>query len=193
MFIVFEGPDGAGKSTQVELLTQALRARSIPAIAVPEPGGTSVGEAVREIMFGEPPFPMRPLTWAFLMNAARSELVDTVIRPSILRGMVVIADRYWYSTLAYQGAGEGLDSTIIRDLSAIAISGLEPEMVLYLDVSSAGIERKRTGSLNVLDRRPLEFHKRVVACYREMAGGDPERWVVRGRHAADRLSCCRGP
>ncbi|HEV3312772.1 MAG TPA: dTMP kinase [Chloroflexota bacterium] len=180
MFIVFEGADGAGKSTQVKLLTEGLTERGIDTIAVREPGGTPAGEAVREIMFGrEPPLPMRPLTWAFLMNAARAELVAEVVAPALRQGCVVIADRYWYSTMAYQGAGDGVDADVIRRLSRIATTGLEPDLVILFDVPAAeAMERKRSGSRDVLDRRPLDYHERVVQAYRGLAARDPDRWHV---------------
>ena len=183
MFIVFEGPDGAGKSTQVELLANSLIAGGMDVLSVREPGGTEVGEAARNIMFAEPPLPMLPLTWAFLMNAARSELVGEVIRPALARGTTVLADRYWYSTLAYQGEGEGLDSEMVHILSRLATGGLEPDLVICLAVPPAvGMSRKHAGNPNVLDRRPLEFHMRVVEAYETMARREPAKWRVLRRY-----------
>lgn len=178
-FIVFEGPDGAGKTTQIELLIRTLREQKLDLIDLREPGGTQVGEAVRRVMFDDPPLPMRALTWAFLMNAARAELVNSVIRPALDRGMIVLADRYWYSTLAYQSAGDGLDADTVLALCRLATGDLEPDLVLYLDVpAEVGLERKRRGTPNVLDRRPFDFHARVRDMYRELAAEDPKHWRV---------------
>ena len=178
-FIVFEGLDGAGKTTQIELLMGALRERNPDLVDLREPGGTDVGEAARRIMFDDPPLPMQPLTWAFLMNAARAELVASVIKPALDRGVTVIADRYWYSTLAYQSAGDGLDSETVLTLCQLATGRLEADLILYLDVPpEVGLERTRLGTPDVLDRRPLDFHARVRRRYREMAAEDPAHWRV---------------
>ena len=179
LFVVFEGPDGAGKSTQVDLLAEGLRANGYTVVTTREPGGTPVGDAAREVMFGEHAVPMEPLTWAFLMNSARAELVSQVVRPALERGEVVISDRYWYSTMAYQSGGDGLSSDVVTELSRIATGGLEADLVVLLDLpASEGLERKRGGVMNQLDRRPLDFHERVRKAYAEMAAADPERWVT---------------
>lgn len=179
LFVVFEGPDGSGKTTQVARLVEGLRARGIPGIGTREPGGTILGDRLRELMLGEGAIPMQPLTWALLMNAARSELVKTIIRPALEAGMVVVADRYWYSTVAYQGWGEGLDSGTVRELSRIAADECQPDLVIYLNVSPAeGLDRKHGTGLNVLDRKPIAFHRRVNDAYRNMAAAEPTRWAV---------------
>jgi dTMP kinase len=176
-FVVFEGLDGAGKSTQIRLLADALDAVGVAVTTLREPGGTKAGEAIRAIMFGPDAKPLEPLTWAFLMNSARAQLVKERIRPALENGGTVLADRYWFSTLAYQAGGEGLDERIVRDLCSMATEDVEPDLVIYLDLApEAVVDRKAGHDPNVLDRRPLEFHQRVAKAYGRMAQADPERW-----------------
>ena len=177
-FVVFEGLDGAGKSTQIQLLAGALAEMGVSTETVREPGGTPAGEDIRAIMFGPNAKPLRPLTWAFLMNSARAQLVAERIRPALESGRTVLADRYWYSTLAYQGGGEGIDLSVIRELSGIATSGLNPDLVVYLDLPADQVaDRKRTGHPNVLDSRPLRFHQQVAGAYKNMTEHERDRWV----------------
>lgn len=179
MFVVFEGLDGAGKTTQVSLLSQSLEKVGQHVVTTREPGGTTAGEAIRDIMFGDHAAPLRPLTWVFLMNAARAQLVADVIRPALGEGAFVIADRYWYSTMAYQGGGDGVDESIIRRLSETATTGIEPDHIFYLAVPPGmAMRRKLAGRRDVLDSKPLDFHERVAAAYRRMAEGDRTRWHV---------------
>lgn len=176
-FVVFEGSDGAGKSTQLKILAAELAALGISVVCTREPGGTSVGDAVREVMLGKGSVDMQPLTWAFLMNAARAELASQVIRPALARNQVVLSDRYWYSTLAYQSAGDGVPAETVTEMADIATSGLEPDLVLLLQLPpETGLSRKRHASRNVLDERPLDFHVRVSDAYREMARTAGDRW-----------------
>lgn len=168
-FVVFEGLDGAGKSTQIPLLADNLRKAGVSVETVREPGGTEAGERIRSIMFGPDACRLEPLTWAFLMNSARAELVATRIRPALLAGVTVLADRYWYSTLAYQGGGDGLDGRLIRRLSEAATAGLQPDVVIYLDLPPGKVaSRKHRDDPNVLDSRPLSFHRRVAMAYQKL-------------------------
>jgi dTMP kinase len=179
LFVVFEGLDGSGKTTQVALLGESLRKRNLRVVMTREPGGTDAGEAVREIMFGPRSVALKPLTWTFLMTAARTQLVADVIAPALAAEDIVIADRYWYSTLAYQGCGDGVDEQLIRDISVVATSGIEPDLVICLDVPPEdAMARKMRGARDVLDRRPVDFHERVSRCYHELARADPGRWQM---------------
>jgi dTMP kinase len=179
VFIAFEGLDGSGKSTQVRRLVESLESAGVDTLAVREPGGTPAGEDIRNIMFGDEAKPLEPMTWAFLMNAARAQLVATVIRPALADGKSVVADRYYFSTLAYQSGGDELPEDLVSKLCRIATVDLEPQVVIFLDLPPEEVAfRKRRLVSNVLDSRPLEFHRRVSAAYQRMASGDSERWLV---------------
>ena len=176
LFISFEGIDGSGKSTQASLLASALRDRGFPIVHVREPGGTPVGERIREILFdAEPP---RPLTMALLYAGARSELVERVIRPALAAGKVVVADRYSDSTLAYQGFGQGLDLDNMRALVRVATGGLRPDIIIYLDVAgerTRGRLEERTDR-NHLDDESSEFQDRVRTGYELLIEAERSRW-----------------
>jgi dTMP kinase len=179
LFIAFEGPDGSGKSTQVDLLAAALLERGFSVVTTHEPGGTPVGDVLRDLLLDRKAPTMQPLTQVFVLNAARAELTSQVIKPALARGAIVLSDRYAYSTIAYQSAGEGVDSTTTRILTDIATQGLEPDLVVLLDLPpAAGIARKTPSQMNRFDLRPLDFHERVRQSYREMADASPERWLV---------------
>jgi dTMP kinase len=177
-FIVFEGLDGAGKSTQIEVLGSRLRNDGADVELVREPGGTEAGEAIRAIMFGPDAKPLLPLTWAFLMNSARAQLVGSRIRPCLARGGVVLADRYWYSTLAYQGGGEGLGESTIRTLADAATGKLDPDLVIYLDLQPSMVPHRKGDVSNELDRRPVDFHERVRNTYLRLVESEPHRWYA---------------
>lgn len=181
MFITLEGIEGSGKSTLLAGLVERLRAAGSDPVATYEPGGTPVGDAVREILLdrtfaGEE---MTPLTEALLMNASRAELVARVIRPALDAGRVVICDRYSDSTLAYQGYGRGLDLPMLRLLCLAATAGLEPQLTLLLDVSpEVSLARiGERGNLNRIDRAGERFAQRARQGFLEMAKSDG-RWHV---------------
>lgn len=179
LFITLEGPDGSGKSTQARLLAGALRARGLVVLETREPGGTPLGEAVRDIMLAPDGPHATPLATAFLLSAARTQHVHDVIRPALQRGEVVISDRYADSTLAYQVAGGGVDSGDVRTLTEIAVGGLFPDITVHVDVPARlGLERAgRRGDLNRLDAESTGFHERVADAYRLLAAREPERWT----------------
>ncbi|HZT96332.1 MAG TPA: dTMP kinase [Chloroflexota bacterium] len=178
LFVVFEGLDGAGKSTQVDLLRQSLEERGRAVIATREPGGTAIGDAIRDIMLGRDHRPLLPITQAFLMNAARAELVERVIQPALEQDYVVVSDRYWYSTLAYQSAGDGVSPEAVAMLSATATGGLDPDIVFLLDVPPGhGLSRKRERDKNPLDRRGPDFYERVRRSYEELSLRREDQWV----------------
>lgn len=184
-FVTFEGPEGAGKTTQIAKLRARLEAEGFATCVTREPGATALGQSLRRLMLDADQEPLAPAAMALLMSADRAQHVGTVIRPALARGAVVICDRYADSTYAYQGYGDGLDMTDLRLVTHLATGGLEPDMTVLLDVEPAlGIARKRhahrTGraELNVMDERSLEFHRRVRAGYKELALGDPRRFVV---------------
>lgn len=184
-FIVFEGPDGAGKSLQATRLAERLRVEGHVVTLTREPGGTRLGEQVRQILLDPGPVPRGPAADALLFNAARSQLVPEVIRPALARGEVVICDRYATSTLAYQGYGSGVDRGVLALIEAWATGGLRPDLVLVCDVPvEVGLARRDAGVAAELtrfedsERHDRRFHERVRQGYLEMAAQDPEHWVV---------------
>ncbi|MBI1798555.1 MAG: dTMP kinase [Candidatus Eisenbacteria bacterium] len=179
-FVTFEGGEGSGKSTQITRLEARLAASGIATLVTREPGGTPLAERVREALL-DPAFSPGPMTEALLMEAARADLVARLIRPALESGRVVLCDRYDDSTLAYQGAGRGLDSALLATLNAAATGGLSPDLTLLFDVDPAvGLARRENavGATNRLDREPPEFHARVRARYLELAAASPARFVV---------------
>ena len=180
MFITLEGPEGGGKSTQLPLLAEFLCQQGFSVCTTREPGGTEIGNQVREVLMKMANTAMNPRTETLLFLAARAQLVEEVIRPHLLRGDLVISDRYGDSTLAYQGYGHGNDLNTIRQLLDFAPGGLQPNLTLLLDLDvEQGLSRKqRKGEWNRLDAYTVAFHHRVRAGYLELASQEPERWVV---------------
>lgn len=184
-FIVLEGPDGSGKSLQAQLLAQRLREGGLTVTLSREPGGTELGEQVRRIVNDPGPTPRGPKADVMLYTAARAQHVDEVIRPALDRGEVVVCDRYSTSTMAYQGYGSGMDRELLARIQEWATSGLDPDLVVLLDVSpQTGLDRRAAGDADQLTRWEdearfdLDFHTRVREGYLEMARADPRRWVV---------------
>jgi len=181
-FVTLEGPEGSGKSTQIRLLGSWLAEQGRPAVLTREPGGTPMGDRIREALFGAHDHGVLPLTEALLMSASRAQHVQELIRPALHGGKLVISDRYADATLAYQGYGHGLDLAMLRQLVAMATAGLQPDLTIYLDAPAAvGLLRKRAahaegGELNHLDRMDLAFHERVVYGYRQLIAAQPDRW-----------------
>lgn len=174
--IAFEGGEGIGKSTQAERLASHLGA-----VLTREPGGTSVGERVRELLLDPTVHGLHARAEALLMAAARAQHVATVIAPALASGRDVVTDRYSHSSLAYQGYGRGLPLDELRNLSTWATAGRWPDLVVLLDVpiEEATGRRERIGHApDRLEAEAEEFHRRVVDGFRTMAAEDPERWLV---------------
>jgi dTMP kinase len=159
-FLVLDGPDGSGKTTQIARLAAKLRERGENVLVLREPGATPMGEAVRDLLL-HADVDITPLAEMLLYQAARAHLVETVIRPALDAGQTVLLDRYWYSTAAYQGHGLGLDPEEIRRVSAVATKGLEPDRLILLDVpAEVGLSRLK-GKRDRVEGRSLEYHRRV--------------------------------
>jgi len=179
MFITLEGPEGSGKSMQICDLAEFLRQQGRQVLTTREPGGTFIGDQIREVIMRMENTMMSPRAEILLFCAARAQIVEEVIRPNLEKGLVVISDRYADSTLAYQGYGHGLDLAILRQILHFATGGLVPDLTLLLDVDvEVGLKRRRIGGgeWNRLDAQQLAFHQRVRQGYLKMAAEEPDRW-----------------
>jgi dTMP kinase len=181
MFITLEGPDGSGKTKQIQPLADFLTEKGFSVFTAREPGGTSIGDQVRNILMNMENTSMRPRTETLLFCSARAQLVDEVIRPHLEKGEVVLLDRYADSTMAYQGYGHQNDLTLIKNLLDFATGGLKPNLTLLLDVDpEVGLRRRQVGGgeWNRLDAYQLQYHQRVRLGYLKMAAAEPMRWRI---------------
>jgi dTMP kinase len=180
MLITLEGPDGSGKSTQIDLLVQKLRAKGYKVVQTREPGGTPIGDEIRQVLHDLKNTAMHPHTETLLYAASRAQLVAQVIRPHLESGGIVVCDRYRDSTLAYQGYGHGLDLEALNSILAFATGNLTPDLTFYLDLSvEDGLKRRKDAAddWNRMDAMAVEFHQRVRAGYEKLIAAEPERWV----------------
>jgi len=180
MFITLEGPEGSGKTSHIPYLLEYFREKGHVVFPTREPGGTSIGEQIREVIHDLKNAEMHPRTETLLYQAARSQIVEEVIRPRLARGEIVLSDRYADSTIAYQGYGHQQDLQQIRALIHYATGGLAPDLTILLDVDvEVGLKRKKKADeWNRLDAYTVEFHQRVRAGYLELVKQEPHRWVV---------------
>jgi dTMP kinase len=177
LLIAFEGVEGAGKSTQIELLRRALEERGLGVVATREPGGTPLGERVRALLL-DPSTGVHPRAEALLFAAARAELVEQVIRPALERGEVVLCDRYLDSSLAYQGAARGLGREEVAAINRFATAGLLADVVVLLRLDPAEGLARGHGRRDRIECQDLEFHRRVAEAFLELAAAEPERFAV---------------
>ena len=187
LFITLEGPEGSGKSTQAERLSASLNELGFTVFATREPGGTPLGDQLRELLLRRSDLEITAWSEALLFSAARAQLVRDVIRPRLERLDVVICDRFSDSTLAYQGWGRGLDRDLLASLQQAATEGLEPDLTLLLDLpAEEGLGRVTRDKRDRLDRETIAFHSRVRSGYLAMAQAQPGRWrrVDAGREPA---------
>ena len=178
LFITFEGGEGCGKSTQALALWKKLCQQNVPAILTHEPGGTALGNEIRRLIKKKREESISAQAEWLLFVASRAQLVAEVIRPALDSDKVVICDRFFHSTLVYQGYGRGLDLTTLEMVNSLATQNLKPSIVILLDISpEEGLARKRS----LKDRFELEdlsFHHRVRTGYLKMAAAEPNRWLV---------------
>ena len=181
-FITIEGPDGSGKTTQVEALAQRLRIAGVPVVVTREPGGTRLGEQLRDILLARHGGveATDALTDAFLFEAARRQLVRQVIRPALADGMTVVCGRFSDSTFAYQGFGAGVPLDILRVLDAAATDGLHPDLTILLDLPvEVGLARKGPEDTTRFEaEHDVDFHRRVRAGFLTLAAEEPHRFRI---------------
>jgi len=184
-FITFEGPEGAGKSTQIQLLTDYLTEHGFDVHTTREPGGTPIGNQIRTVLHDVRNTEMDAIAEILLYSASRAQLVAQVIKPMLAAGTMVLCDRYADSTFAYQGYGRGLDLDMLRQITAFATRSLVPDLTIYLDLPvEEGIRRKEIanrageGELNRMDRQEIDFYRRVRNGYLTLAAAEPDRWLI---------------
>ena len=180
MFITLEGPEGSGKSSQLPDLAEFLRGQGWDVLTTREPGGTPIGDQIRQILMRLDNQELHPRTEILLFLASRAQLVEQMIKPALREGKLVLSDRFGDSTLAYQGYGHGIDLANLRAMLAFATDNLKPDLTLLLDVDvEIGLQRKRKeDEWNRLDAYELAFHQRVREGYHELCRQEPERWRV---------------
>ena len=180
MFITLEGPEGSGKTSHIPHLVEYFREQGHVVFPTREPGGTSIGEQIREILHSLKNTEMHPRTETLLYQASRAQFVEQVIKPRRAMGEIVLSDRYADSTIAYQGYGHQQDLEQVRALVHYATGGLLPDLTVLLDVNvEIGLKRKqKADEWNRLDAYTVEFHRRVRAGYLEMVKQEPVRWRV---------------
>jgi dTMP kinase len=181
LFVTLEGPEGGGKTTQATLLVQFLEAEGYSVRRAREPGGTRIGDQIRSCLHDVRNTDMVPASEFLLYSASRAQLVHEVIRPALSRGEIVVCDRYYDSSLAYQGHGRGLDLSVLATITQFATGGLTPDLTLLFDIDvELGLARRTDGGdeMNRLDLEALAFHRRVRVGFQRLAQAQPERWVV---------------
>ncbi len=181
MFVTFEGSEGSGKSTQIDLLADFLRDQDLVVVTTREPGGTSIGEQVRDCLHDVKNTLMTPAAEVLLYSASRSQLVNEVIIPALAQGQIVLSDRYADSTLAYQGYGRHLDLETLLRITDFATGGLTPDVTFFLDVDvKAGLNRRTVGQaeINRMDLQDIKFYERVRMGYLKLATQAPNRWKI---------------
>jgi len=176
LFLSFEGVDGAGKSTQLELLLEYLKGKRIDFIFTREPGGTPLGEQIREILLDPKNAGMSIITEALLFAAIRTEHVNRVIRPALEAGKVVICDRFVDSSLVYQGLAGGLPLDFIQQINEMATGALKPHRTIVLDIDpNLALQRKSPGMEDRIEQKSLRYHQLVREGYQELAKAEPRR------------------
>ena len=179
LFITFEGIEGCGKSTHAKLLTEYLEGKGRPCILTREPGGTKLGEAVRNVLLNSKDLHISDLSELFLFEACRSQIVKDVIRPALEEKKAVICDRFSDATFAYQGFGGKLGLDIIEALDKVATGSLTPDVTILLDIDTLeGLERAKKKGVDRMEDKDIEYHKRVRAGYLQLANQFPDRIKV---------------
>lgn len=180
IFIAFEGGDGCGKSTQIDLLERHLKARGEAVLVTREPGGCPIAEQIRDMLLDQQNVEMLPATEALLYAASRAQHVREVLRPALAAGKIVLCDRYILSSLAYQGYGRGLGEAAVLELNRLALDGLSPDLTFYLalDAAAARLRVQNRGGTDRLEGEDAAFHDRVRKGFATLAQRDDPRLCV---------------
>ncbi|MDD3840444.1 MAG: dTMP kinase [Clostridia bacterium] len=178
LFISMEGPDGSGKSTQIQLLFQYLKAKGRDIVVVREPGGTPISEKIRDIILDKQNKEMTCTTEALLYAASRAQLVGQVIKPALEKGKTVICDRFIDSSLAYQGVARNIGIENILRINQFAVDGVKPDITIFFDIPPQKAMARKTDEADRLECEHLEFHQQVYRGYLKIAGMFPERIKV---------------
>lgn len=180
LFITLEGPEGAGKSTQIKRLCDRLAADGLAVLGTRNPGGTAIGQQIRQVLLDPANKAMVPMAELMLYAADRAQHVQEVVTPALQAGTIVVCDRFGDSTLAYQGYGRGLDLTLLRALNEMATGGLRPDLTLLLDLpSELGLERvAKARAIDRLEDEAIAFHHRLREGYLALAAAEPDRFVI---------------
>ena len=180
MFITFEGPEGSGKTTQLPKIERFLSEIGYTVFSTREPGGTSIGNQIRQVLLANENTEMHPRSEILLFQASRAQLVEQEIQPRLARAEIVLCDRYADSTIAYQGYGHQVNLAHLHTIVDFATGGLKPDLTLLLDLDvTVGLARRqKDGDINRLDAFELAFHQRVRTGYHELVAAEPDRWVV---------------
>jgi dTMP kinase len=179
MNIIIFGPQGSGKGTQAELLYTKLQTVGIPVLLTREPGGTPLGERIADLLKWSKAIEMTPVAELLLFNASRAQLVATVIRPALEKGIVVICDRFTDSTIAYQHYGRGIPLSTVLEANNAATGGLKPDLTILVDVPVlVGFGRKKDDKKDRFEEENLAFHERVRGGYLKLVESEPKRFLV---------------
>lgn len=176
-FVTFEGGDGAGKSTLIAKVGEALAQRGYSLCQTRAPGATETGQAIREILLHQPR-PIHPRCELFLFLADRAEHVEKVIKPALAAGQIVLCDRFNDSTLAYQAGARGLSYETVRTLCTVASDGLEPDLTLYLDIDPEVALKRIASNRDRMEQEKMDFHHRIREAFQEIAREEPQRFQM---------------
>lgn len=188
MFITFEGLDYSGKSTQVQLLVSRLSRKQFNVLLLREPGGTDIGERIRTILLDKEAMAMTTMAELFLFSASRAQLVEEVIRPALNEGLVVICDRFYDSTTAYQGMGRQIGMETVQTINRAAVGGLVPALTLFIDIPPEEVEkrmRRSQGGKDRMESNGRDFYGRVRQGYLDLAKKEKRFVVINGMQSID--------
>lgn len=183
-FITFEGPEGSGKSTQIALLKKYLARRGFSVLTTREPGGEEAAEKIRQILLS-PKYSIEPMAELFLYASSRIQHVEKVIKPSLRKGLIVLSDRFYDATTAYQGYGRRISENLIKKINKLSTSGLKPDLTILLDIEphlglkrTRDIKKKSKREVDRIERESLAFHQRVRQGYLKLSRREPQRIKV---------------